>query len=142
VDQKTVTLTLLREYGFQTPSPINKLLLLEDNLERVAAFQAALEELGPGWAMEVWHNAPRMLEECEGHFDNVRLISLDHDLNPQPGVNSDPGTGREIAKFMAGYEPLAPVIIHSTNSDAAWCMHNDLRFAWWTVERVGPIGED
>lgn len=83
-----------------------------------------------------------MLAECEDCFDDVHLISLDHDLNPQPGATRDPGTGLEVAKLFASHFPLCPVIIHSTNADRAWSMHNELRFAGWTVDRVGPIGDD
>lgn len=118
------------------------LLLLEDNDERIAAFETVLRELGEEWQMRVWRNAPTMLAECEEFFDHTHLISLDHDLSPQPGATQDPGTGLEVAKLLAGHFSFCPVIIHSTNADRAWSMHNELRFAGWPVERVGPIGED
>jgi ADP-ribosylglycohydrolase len=121
---------------------MNKLLLLEDNADRINDFRSAVEELGPDWQLVLWQDAPSMLSSCEQHFEDVRLISLDHDLNPQPGASCDPGTGRHVAQLLAGHLPLCPVIIHSTNADAAWSMHNDLRFAGWHVERVGPIGND
>ena len=118
------------------------LLLLEDNAERIAAFESVLSELGNDWQMQIWRDAPRMIAECANHFPNTHLISLDHDLNPQPDATSDPGTGLEVAKFLASHFPFCPVIIHSTNSDRAWSMHNELRFGGWTVERFGPIGDD
>ncbi|HXD00660.1 MAG TPA: ADP-ribosylglycohydrolase family protein [Verrucomicrobiae bacterium] len=121
---------------------MKKLLLLEDNTERIAAFQVAVKSLGEDWEIEVWNDAPAMLANCENYFEHAALISLDHDLNPQPGGAGDPGTGLEVAKFLAGYLPLCPVIIHSSNTDRAWSMHNELRFAHWQVDRVGPIGED
>lgn len=83
-----------------------------------------------------------MLAQCEDYFDTVKLISLDHDLNPQPDSTTDPGTGLDVANFLASRRPICPVIIHSTNADRAWSMHNELRFADWKVERVGPIGND
>lgn len=118
------------------------LLLLEDNSERIAAFEAVLAELGNDWQMRVWRDAPTMLAECEDYFAETHLISLDHDLNPQPGATRDPGTGLEVAKLFASHFPFCPVIIHSTNADRAWSMHNELRFGGWTVERFGPIGDD
>ncbi|MGH7991879.1 MAG: ADP-ribosylglycohydrolase family protein [Limisphaerales bacterium] len=118
------------------------ILLLEDNDERIAGFKSAVHELGEDWQMRVWRDAPTMLAECEDCFEDVHLISLDHDLNPQPGVTCDPGTGLEVAKLLTGHFPICPVIIHSTNADRAWSMHNELRFARWTVDRVGPIGDD
>jgi ADP-ribosylglycohydrolase len=118
------------------------LLLLEDNAERIAAFEAILKELGDDWRLRVWRDAPTMLAECETFFEETHLISLDHDLNPQPGAAGDPGTGLDIAKLLASHLAFCPVIIHSTNADRAWSMHNELRFAGWTVERTGPIGDD
>lgn len=118
------------------------LLLLEDNSERIAGFETALRELGADWRMRVWRDAPKMLSECEDDFDEAHLISLDHDLNPQPGSTADPGTGLDIAKLLASHLAFCPVIIHSTNADRAWSMHNELRFAGWTVDRVGPIAGD
>jgi ADP-ribosylglycohydrolase len=118
------------------------LLLLEDDADRIAAFEAVLPELGSDWQMRVWRDAPTMLAECADYFSETHLISLDHDLNPQPGATGDPGTGLEVAKLLAGYFPFCPVIIHSTNADRAWSMHNELRFGGWTAERFGPIGDD
>ncbi len=121
---------------------VKKLLLLEDNAEWIAAFQVAVKSLGEDWELEVWNDAPTMLANCESQFEQAALISLDHDLNPQLGSSGDPGTGLEVAKFLAGYLPLCPVLIHSSNTDRAWSMHNELRFAHWQVDRIGPIGED
>jgi CheY-like chemotaxis protein len=118
------------------------LLVLEDNAERIAAFEAVLPDLGSDWQMRVWRDAPTMLVECAKYFSETHLISLDHDLNPQPGTAVDPGTGLEVATFLARHHPICPVIIHSTNSDRAWSMYNELHFAGWTVERFGPIGDD
>lgn len=118
------------------------LLLLEDNAERIVAFEEVVRELGEDWQLQVWRDAPSMIAECEDFFATTHLISLDHDLNPQAGATRDPGTGLEVAQFLASYFPFCPVIIHSTNADRAWSMHNDLRFGGWTVERFGPIGDD
>src|SRR5687768_14584142 len=100
------------------------LLILEDNAERIAGFEAVLAGLGDGWRMQVWRDAPTMLLECADCFDQTTLISLDHDLVPQPGTTVDPGTGMELANFLAGHLPFCPVIIHSSNTDRSWSMHN------------------
>jgi len=118
------------------------LLLLEDNAERIAGFEKAVAELGPDWNVRVWRDAPTMLTECADCLGETHLISLDHDLNPQPGATTDPGTGLEVAKFLASHFPFCPVIIHSTNADRAWSMHNEFRFGGWTVDRFAPIGDD
>jgi ADP-ribosylglycohydrolase len=121
---------------------LKTLLLLEDNSDRIAAFESILRELGEEWQVRVWRDAPTMLAECEEFFGSTHLVSLDHDLNPQPGAVGDPGTGLDVAKLFASHFAFCPVIIHSTNADRAWSMHNELRFAGWTVDRVGPIGDD
>src|SRR5205823_3187457 len=54
----------------------------------------------------------------------------------------DPGTGLEVARFLADFMPACPVLLHSSNVDRVYSMHNDLRFAGWMVDRVGPLGSD
>ena len=83
-----------------------------------------------------------MIADLPSVLNQACLISLDHDLNPQPNVTTDPGTGLEVAEFLAKQSPLSPVLIHSTNHEKAWSMHNELRFGGWQVDRVGPIGDD
>ena len=118
------------------------ILILEDNDERIAGFEAAVAKLGDGFDLKIWRDASSMIAECEAFFPTTALISLDHDLNPQPGTTTDPGTGLDVAKFLAACRPVCPLIIHSTNADRAYSMHNELRFADWIAERVGPIGTD
>jgi len=118
------------------------ILILEDNDERIAAFQKAVTALGDGFDLRVWRDAPSMCAECEGYFPTAALISLDHDLNPMPGATVDPGTGVDVARFLGDFMPVCPVLIHSSNTDRVYSMHNELRFAGWTVDRVGPLGTD
>lgn len=121
---------------------MNTILLLEDNSDRVAQFRQAVSALGPEYEMKLWHDAPTMVAECERWFPDAVLISLDHDLNPLPGSSGDPGTGLDVAAFLAECCPVCPVLVHSSNVERAWSMHNELRFAKWVVDRVGPIGDD
>lgn len=118
------------------------ILVLEDNEERISAFRNVVETLGPEYRLVLWSDAPTMMAECEQYFSDAALISLDHDLNPLPGCTSDPGCGLDVAKFLSACRPVCPAIIHSTNADRAHSMHNELRFADWISERVGPIGND
>jgi hypothetical protein len=69
------------------------ILILEDNEERIVAFQKTVAMLGDGFELKVWRDAPSMCAECENFFPDAALISLDHDLNPMPGTTTDPGTG-------------------------------------------------
>ncbi len=116
------------------------ILILEDNDERIAAFQATVTALGGGFELHIWRDAPSMIAECGTYFPTAVLISLDHDLNPLPGATADPGTGVDVARFLGDFMPVCPVLIHSSNTDRAYSMHNELRFAGWMVDRVGPLG--
>ena len=118
------------------------ILILEDNDERIAGFRQAVELLGAGFALQIWRDAPSMIAECEAFFSSAALISLDHDLNPMPGATVDPGTGLDVARFLGDFLSVCPVLIHSSNADRVWSMHNELRLAGWMVDRVGPLGTD
>jgi ADP-ribosylglycohydrolase len=118
------------------------ILILEDNDERIAAFQKTVAALGDGFELKIWRDAPSMIAACEAFFPTTALISLDHDLNPMPGATADPGTGVDVARFLGDFMPVCPVLIHSSNTDRVYSMHNELRFAGWMVDRVGPIGTD
>jgi len=118
------------------------ILLLEDNAERIAGFQNAVAALGNCFDLKIWHDAPSMIAACAAFFPNAALICLDHDLNPQPGGPAETGTGLEVAQFLADFLPVCPVLIHSSNTDRVYSMHNELRFADWIVDRVGPLGSD
>jgi len=65
------------------------ILILEDNDERIAAFQKVAPLLGDGFELKIWRDAPSMMAECEPFFRTTALISLDHDLNPMPGATID-----------------------------------------------------
>lgn len=116
------------------------ILILEDNDERIADFTTAVKQLGDNYELKFWRDAPSMCKECEVFFPTTALVSLDHDLNPGPGATADPGTGLDVAKFLADFMPVCPVLLHSSNTDRVYSMHNEFRFAGWTTDRVGPIG--
>ncbi len=123
-------------------STTRTILILEDNDERIAIFQKTVGAMTDGFDLRIWRDAPSMIAECEAYFPTAALISLDHDLNPMPGALADPGTGLDVARFLGDFLPVCPVMIHSSNTDRVYSMHNELRFAGWTVDRVGPIGSD
>jgi CheY-like chemotaxis protein len=117
------------------------IMILEDNEDRIRDFEAAVASLGPDYRLRLWHDAPTMRAECLPVLPECCLISLDHDLHPMPGVTQDPGTGLEIAELLARQQPVCPVIIHTSNTERRWSMHNEFRFGHWSVEIVPPIGD-
>jgi hypothetical protein len=118
------------------------ILILEDNEDRIRNFQSAIKSSAGNYSERIWFDAPNMIADLPSILNQACLISLDHDLNPQPNVTTDPGTGLEVAEYLAKQKPICPVLIHSTNYEKAWSMHNELRFANWQVDRGGPIGDD
>lgn len=81
-----------------------------------------------------------MLTWLPGHLQACVLISLDHDLeSTDPDLN--PGSGREVADWLATQEPVCPVIVHSTNVPAAAGMLRVLEEAGWTTRRVLPYDD-
>ncbi len=86
------------------------ILILEDNDERIAGFQKAVAELGDGFDLKIWRDAPSMIAECAEFFGTAALICLDHDLNPQPGAVSDPGTGLDVTQFLSDFLPVWTVL--------------------------------
>jgi hypothetical protein len=123
-------------------STTRTILILEDNDERIAGFQKTVTELNGGFELKIWRDAHSMIAECAEFFLSAALICLDHDLNPQPGIITDPGTGLDVTKFLCDFLPVCPALIHSSNTDRVYSMHNELRFAGWMVDRVGPLGAD
>jgi hypothetical protein len=116
------------------------ILILEDNEERIADFTKAVQQLGDRYEAKFWRDADSMSKECEAFFSTAALVSLDHDLNSTPGACRDPGCGLDVAKFLADFLPVCPVLLHSSNTDRVYSMLNEFRFAGWTVDRVGPLG--
>ncbi|MBI3879122.1 MAG: hypothetical protein HY301_03545 [Verrucomicrobia bacterium] len=116
------------------------ILMLEDDEDRIRRFEDAVKTIGGSLRIRIWRDAGLMITGCDQLLSSALLISLDHDLNSVTGA--DPGTGLDVAEFLASRQPTCPVVIHSSNVEKSWSMHNELRFAGWTVERVGPLGDD
>jgi ADP-ribosylglycohydrolase len=119
---------------------MKRILILEDNEDRIADFTTAVDQLGGDFELKVWRDAHSMRKECESFFSTAALISLDHDLNAQPGSAGDPGCGLDVARFLADFLPVCPILLHSSNTDRVYSMQNEFRFAGWSVDRVGPLG--
>jgi CheY-like chemotaxis protein len=113
-------------------------LMLEDDAERLIRFRAAAERLGI--ELVVWRDAHRMIAEVETQLAAARLISLDHDLEPER--DTDPGDGLDVAKHLANLPPVCPVIIHTSNGARGDAMAGEFELAGWRHHRVMPLGDD
>ena len=121
-----------------------KIAVLEDNLDRREAMRVCLKDRFSHFDLRFFASPKEMTRFFDDHLSETIAISLDHDLDLQSdaeGRLTDPGTGREVADYLAGHHPVCPVILHSTNSLAASGMESILRQASWQTFRVVPFAD-
>jgi CheY-like chemotaxis protein len=121
-----------------------KILILEDNAERRAAMRACIADRFYTFDTRFFDGASEMIACLEADLADAIVISLDNDLDMKPGSDGRPvdmGEGRHVAEFLAAHAPVCPVIIHTSNSDAAVAMHEMLRAADWKTRRVIPMDD-
>lgn len=121
-----------------------KISILEDNLERQAAMKAWLTDRLYMYEHVFFDESAPFISWLRLNLAETLLISLDHDLELKPtgdGRWFDPGTGREVADFLAQQRPTCPVIIHSTNQTAVEGMLDALVQSGWNVQTVMPYGD-
>lgn len=119
-----------------------RLLILDDDLVRLHGFEEIAPRLGTDWAIRTWRDAHSMILELQENVQEAHLISLDHDLYKDSPSDPDPGTGRAVADYLAKCaSPICPVIVHSTNTDAAWGMFNELSSRGWKVSLVHHLNQ-
>jgi hypothetical protein len=119
-----------------------RILMLEDDRDRLDRFTNVLKVRFPGSAFDYWRSAPEFIVAFEQSKQGPHLIALDHDLFVDDDSDPDPGDGRDVARFLAIQKPCCPVLIHSTNGPAADSMLFTLLDAGWQAERIAPLGED
>ena len=116
--------------------------MLEDDLHRIERFSRVLAQRTPTVTLDVSRTAPDFQASFLALNATPILIALDHDLFTDSPDDPDPGDGRDVARFLASRTPIAPVLIHSTNAEAADSMLFTLGEAGWTVDRIAPLGSD
>lgn len=132
------------DIGIASANMAMKIAILEDNLDRQAAMRACLADRFYMYDAKFFDEAAQMIEFLKLHLAQTILISLDHDLEMKPGNNGryiDPGTGRDVADFLATMTPTCPVVIHTTNSSAAEGMKLVLQDSGWSLRRVIPFDD-
>ncbi|TWU12467.1 hypothetical protein CA54_12910 [Symmachiella macrocystis] len=119
---------------------VDRVLMLEDEEERVVRFRKVLAKLNSALRLIVWETAHSMITEAPAELHNVAFISLDHDLYTESDI--DPGDGLDVANFLVEQPPCCPVIIHTTNSPRAVYMTGALEIEGWEVIRAVPWGDN
>ena len=115
--------------------------ILEDDPDRTFELLACLQNRLPDYKVIVFDDAPEMIRWLAGHLQELRLVCLDHDLGPNrlcDGQLLDPGTGRDVADYLARHSPVCPVLLHTTNTLAVPGMELVLGDAGWLHSRVTP----
>lgn len=124
-----------------TPSTI---VILDDEPNRIRTMTECLSSGLPGCRIITFDNAPDMIDWLRKHLEDASLICLDHDLGPNRSCNGnvfDPGTGRDVADYLASRKPVCSVLIHTTNSLAAPGMVMVLDDSGWPNSRVAPYND-
>lgn len=117
------------------------IVILEDNAERREAMQARLRDRLPQYDVAFFATAAECIDFLQRRLPSVLAVSLDHDLDliaTGTGQWLDPGTGRDVADFLATQTPVCPVVVQTTNRPAGDGMVRVLTEGGWPVERVIP----
>lgn len=121
-----------------------KIVILEDNQDRIAVMKDCLRHKFDAFAACFFDEPSPMIAFLATCLADVSAVSLDHDLEMKQDSSGrlfDPGTGREVAEYLAKNVPTFPVVIHTTNSPAALAMEMLLRDSKWKTYRVVPFGD-
>src|SRR6185437_4074667 len=111
-----------------------KIAILEDNLDRQAVMRRCLADRFYTFDAHFFDGSAEMIRFLEENLAETIAIALDNDLELKPGPNGrsiDSGSGCDVATFLAMKQPACPVIIHTTNADAAEKMTEVLQTAGW-----------
>jgi CheY-like chemotaxis protein len=121
-----------------------KIVILEDNVDRQREMRKYLRDRFYTFDHEVFSNPGDCLRYLQNHLTETTLISLDHDMELIAGDDGrlhDPGTGREVAEWLAQSKPVCPVVFHSTNNTAVDAMTALLKEKGWRTFAVRPWGD-
>jgi len=137
--------------GFSQPARLpymntrsHAIAVLEDDDRRADAMREEFSRLFPTGEAIFFDDATGMVAWLEDNLPSVSLLCLDHDLGPnrqREDAIFDPGSGRQVANFLATREPSCSVVIHSANANSAYGMQFVLEEAGWSVERVIPFDD-
>ena len=118
-----------------------KVVDFEDNEDRQAAMRECLADRFPQFDHCFFSDPREVIRFLTENLSGTILVSLDPDQELLPDGNGgwlDPGTGREVADFLATQPPACPAVVHSTNAPAALGMRTALEEAGWAVRCVVP----
>ena len=121
-----------------------QIVILEDCMERRRLMTDVLRDRFAQVGVLFFYTSGEAIVHLRENMDRLLAVILDHDLElieVDKHRLIDPGTGRDVADYLATQSPVCPVVVHSTNSPAAIGMLAALEDAGWSTERVIPVGE-
>jgi len=121
-----------------------QIVILEDNADRRRVMLDCLRDRFPQYEVLFFRSASEMVGHLQRHLGRVLAISLDHDLepaDPRSPEAADPGTGRDVANFLATRRPTCPVVIHSSNTFGTLGMKDVLDETHWPTYVVTPFDD-
>ena len=120
------------------------IVILEDNEDRQRVMRECLSRVDSEIVTYFFITAADAISWLKSHLKETVLIGLDHDLELFEGeghVMIDPGTGRDVANFLAEQNPVCPIVINTTNIPAGVGMETVLKEAGWKTKRLTPYGD-
>jgi len=122
-----------------------RIIILEDNKDRQRVMQDSLAGRFPAYTLEFFATVQPLIGRLsESGLYDVALLSLDHDLELLEDASTDqlvdPGTGVDLAAWLASQPAVAPVIVHTTNGSGGDQMVDLLASGGWQHSRVVPYG--
>jgi hypothetical protein len=115
--------------------------ILEDDPRRVAEMRRCVALLGGSAECVFRASAPDMIALLEERASETALVSLDHHLVSvvdSEGRLVHPGTGSDVAEWIAARGPACPVLVHTSSSYGARDMLRLLEAAGLRAERITP----
>jgi hypothetical protein len=103
--------------------------VLEDDQRRIRALRVAALRHFAEFDLRVFISARDMIEWLANGPQDVRLLSLDCDLDSTVIHDDTCGTGEDVVGFLVRNVPDCPVLIHSSNAMRAPAMHMELAMA-------------
>lgn len=117
------------------------IFVLENDPVRIGAMRESLESSMLSAAATMIDNVPDAVLWLSRHLPHCGVISLDHDLGGEQirdGGPFDPGSGRDIANYLAERTPVCPVLLHTDNFFVRPRMVSILESGSWEHSFVSP----
>lgn len=103
--------------------------VLEDDQRRITAIRASAKQHFADYELRIFISARDMVDWLVNAPHDVRLLSLDCDLDSTVLDDNGCGTGEDVTAYLACNLPDCPVLIHSSNAMRAPAMHMELALA-------------